>query len=139
MTHLARLRGRSVQVLKPSAGGSGPNRWQALIRIPASALRRQLKPVLGKAQSGFQYYWKAGGHSYRVRIHDADPSVMPTPTNPNPNARVGWVVRVSRGRRYMDPEGVFHPASKLRPRGRDFDEFLANETHIPIIPPVAFP
>jgi hypothetical protein len=39
----------------------------------------------------------------------------------------------------MDPEGVFHPARQLKPRSRDFDEFLANETHIPIIPPATFP
>jgi hypothetical protein len=110
-----------------------------LIRIPVAARKRQLRPVLGKSQIGVQYIWHAAGQTYRVRIHDPDPSVVPTPTNPNPNALVGWVVRIQRGRHYMDPEGVFHPARKVKPRSGYFDEFLANETHIPLIPPATFP
>jgi hypothetical protein len=52
---------------------------------------------------------------------------------------VGWVVRISRGRHFMDPSGLYHPRSKLNPRGPDFDELIVNETHIPIIPPARFP
>ncbi len=39
----------------------------------------------------------------------------------------------------MDARGVVHPARKVKPRSGDFDEFLANETHIPIVPPMSFP
>jgi hypothetical protein len=77
--------------------------------------------------------------TYRVRIHDPDPSVVPTPTNPTPNARISWVVRISRGKQYIDPSGDFHPLKKLVAGKPAFDEFLANETHIPIVPPAAFP
>ncbi len=98
-----------------------------------------LIPVPGKAQTGVEYEWKAAGKRFRVRIHDADPSVLPTPANPNPNALAGWVVRVGRGKEYMDPMGHFQPRSKFNPNGPYFDEFIVNETHIPIIPPTAYP
>src|SRR5437868_3975280 len=105
MTWQARLQGRSVQVLRPSRRGVGPKRWQTLIRIPGRAQRRNLFPIPGKSQKGVEYKWRAAGKTYRVRIHDPDPSVKPTTTNPAPNARVGWVVRISCGKRYLDPEG----------------------------------
>ena len=70
---------------------------------------------------------------------DPDPGVRPTPGNPHPNARVGWVVRIARGKHYMDPQGVFHPAGKVLPGSPLFDEFVANETHIPLTPPAEFP
>jgi hypothetical protein len=139
MTPQARLRGRSVQALRPSKDGTGPKRWHTLIRIPEGASRRDLTPVPGKCQEGVEYVWKAEGRTFRVRIHDPDPSVVPTATNPSPNALVGWVVRIKRGRHYMDPEGRFHPAGKLNPRSTEFDEFLGNETHIPILPPASYP
>lgn len=139
MTLRARLRGRTIQVLRPSKNGTGPRRWQNLIRIPVRARRRDLVPVPGKCSTGVEYQWKARGKRYRVRIHDEDPSVKPTPAIPLPNALVGWVVRVSRGREFADGEGVFHPRRKVRPRSPDFDEFIANATHIPIVPPTAYP
>lgn len=83
-----------------------------------------------------EYRWKAKGKTYKVRIHDADPSVLRTPGNPHPNALVGWVVRISRGRWYADPEGQFHPFRKVKPGSPYFDEWIANETHIPIQLPV---
>lgn len=139
MTYQARLWGRSVQVLKPSKGGMGPRRWQTLIRIPSNANRRKLLPIAGRAQQGFEYKWRAGGKTYRVRLHDADPSVVPGPANPAPNARMGWIVRIAKGKRYMDPTGTFHPAGAVMPGSASFDEFIANETHIPLIAPVSFP
>src|SRR5262245_57417703 len=101
--------------------------------------QERLTPVPGKCQEGVEYVWKAKGRTFRVRIHDPDPSVIPTATNPSPNALVGWVVRIKRGRHYMDSEGRFHPAGKLNPRSTEFDEFLGNETHIPILPPASYP
>lgn len=139
MTHQARLHGRSVQVLRPSKSGTGPKRWHTLIKIPKKAKRRKLKPIPGKSQKGFEYMWKAEGRTYRVRIHDADPSVVPTAANPYPNALAGWVVRIRRGKKYMDPEGFFHPAGKVSPKSPSFDELIANETHLPIVPPTTFP
>ena len=139
MTFLARLRGRVVQVLRPSKGGTGPKRWQRLILIPGRAKRRTLVPVVGKSQIGVEYKWKSGGATFRVRFHDPDPSIVPTPAVPHPNALKGWIVRVSRGKNYLDTSGRFHPRSKFKKGGPDFDEGIVNETHIPIVPPVAFP
>src|SRR6266446_10616124 len=102
MTHPARLRGRSVQVLRPSGAGGGPKRWHTLLRIPQKASRRKLTAIPGKSQKGFEYKWRAGGKTYRVRFHDADPSVSPSPAVPNPNAWAGWIVRIARGKKYMD-------------------------------------
>jgi hypothetical protein len=139
MNYQARLRGRSLQILRPSRGGGGPLRWQTLIRIPRTSARRLLRPVQGKAQAGVEYKWTAGGVACKVRIHDADPSVQPTPANPRPNALVGWVVRIGVGKLYMDDEGRLHPRGRVRPRSHLFDEIIANATHIPIVPPASFP
>jgi hypothetical protein len=95
--------------------------------------------VAGKSQVGVEYRWNAGGKTFKVRIHDPDPSITPTSTNPTPNALVGWIVRICRGREYMDPNGQFHPRREVKPGSPDFDEFIANETHIPILPPLVFP
>src|SRR5713101_5572897 len=119
MTYKARLRGRSVQVLRPSKGGTGPRRWQTLIRVPVAARRRNLRPVAGKSQRGVEYLWLSEGKMFKVRIHDPDPSVGPTATNPVPNALIGWVVRISRGKQFMDDRGVFHPRGKVSPRSQE--------------------
>jgi hypothetical protein len=139
MTHQARLHGRTVQVLRPSKGGTGPPRWQKLIRIPMWAIKRVLTPQVGMAQMGVEYLWKAAGATYRVRMHDPDPSVRATPGNPHPNAFMGWVVRVSRSNHYFDPDGRLHHRSKFKQGSPRFDEFVVNETHIPLIPPRHFP
>jgi hypothetical protein len=110
-----------------------------LIRIPRNAKRRALVPVVGKSQQGYEYKWRGRGKMIRVRVHDADPSVRPTPAVPAPNARAGWVVRVSVGKRYRDASGRFYLARELNPRGPYFDEVAANETHIPLTPPAVFP
>jgi hypothetical protein len=98
-----------------------------------------LVAIPGKSQTGVEYKWQTQAGTFRVRIHDPDPSVGPSPVVPNPNALVGWVVRISCGKRYMDPQGRLHPARKVRPRSPHFDEVIANETHIPIAPPPTFP
>lgn len=128
-----------MQVLRSRRSGSGPRRWQTLIRIPPAASRRKLLPVPGKAREGFEYKWRSGGRTYRVRFYDPDPSVVPTATNPVPNASAGWVVRIARGKRYMDSQGTLHPASAVVPGSPLFDEFIANETHIPLVRPARFP
>jgi hypothetical protein len=102
-------------------------------------MRRILHPVAGKVQTGVEYKWWAKGKKYRVRIHDPDPSVLPTPPNPRPNARAGWVARIMRVKEYMDPEGNLHPQRNVKPSSPAFDELIANETHIPILRPLNFP
>ena len=139
MTDVARLFGRSIQVLKPSRGGTGPRRWQTLVRIARHARKRNLVPVRGKVEVGVEYKWITGGRTLRVRIHGPDSSVVPTARVPNPNALAGWVVRIARGKRYMDAQGRLHPAGVVNPASRLFYEVLANETHIPIVPPAFFP
>jgi hypothetical protein len=109
------------------------------MRIPKEASRRDLMPIPGKSQEGVEYKWNARGRTFRVRNHDPDPGVMPTVAVPDPNARVGWVVRVSLGKRYMDPLGRLQPASRVRPGSPHFDEIIANETHIPVTPPASYP
>jgi len=126
-------------VLRASLGGAGPLRWHTLIRIPPRAKRRILSPVEGKAQEGVEYRWRAEGRTIKVRIHDRHPSVTAAEAVPVPNALVGWVVRVRRGKRYTDAEGRYHPWGELNPKSSLFNESLANATHIPIDPPTEFP
>jgi hypothetical protein len=98
-----------------------------------------LIPVPGKAQTGVEYAWDFQGKKVRVRIHDPDPSVVPTPSNPRSNAMIGWVVRISIGKHFMDAQGRMHQRGKVRPRSHLFDEGIANETHVPIVPPTSYP
>jgi hypothetical protein len=98
-----------------------------------------LRPVVGKSQQGVEYRWKFRGQTHRVRIHDRDPSVKPTALVPHPNALVGWIVRISRSKDFMDAEGRFHHRSAFRPNNPSFDEVVVNETHVPIVPPATYP
>lgn len=59
---------------------------------------RELYPVQGGATEGFEFKWVQNGQTYRVRVHNVDPSAPV-----GSNAYNGWVVRVQRGRRYFDP------------------------------------
>lgn len=99
-------------------------------RIPKHAEKRVLHPVEGGAQRGFEYKWKEDGKTWRVRVHDPDPSA-PAGSNASEN----WTVRVQRGREFMDENGVFHKQNKMNPRSPHYDEKVANDTHIPIKTP----
>ena len=104
---------------------------EILDRIPNEAVLRELYPVQGGATEGFEFKWVQDGQTYRVRVHNADPSA-PVGTN----AYNGWVVRVQRGRRYFDPTiNDFREAKYFNPNGPDFDEVIVNDTHIPIMNP----
>ena len=59
---------------------------------------RELYPVQGGATEGFEFKWVQNGQTYRVRVHNVDPSAPV-----GSNAYNGWVVRVQRGRRYLIP------------------------------------
>lgn len=82
----------------------------------------------GGATEGFEFKWIQDGQTYRVRVHNPDPSA-PIGTNAYNN----WVVRVQRGRQYYDYTiDDFQPAKFTNPNGDFFDESIMNNTHIPI-------
>ena len=92
---------------------------------------RELYPVQGGATEGFEFKWVQNGQTYRVRVHNVDPSAPV-----GSNAYNGWVVRVQRGRRYFDPTiNDFREAKYFNPNGSDYDEVIINDTHIPILDP----
>ena len=92
---------------------------------------RELYPVQGGATEGFEFKWVQNGQTYRVRVHNVDPSAPV-----GSNAYNGWVVRVQRGRRYFDPTiNDFREAKYFNPNGPDYDEVIINDTHIPILDP----
>ena len=109
----------------------GSNVDQILDRIPGEAVLRELYPVQGGATEGFEFKWVQNGQTYRVRVHNVDPSAPV-----GSNAYNGWVVRVQRGRRYFDPTiNDFREAKYFNPNGPDYDEVIINDTHIPILDP----
>ena len=109
--------------------GSSVN--EILTRIPDEAVSRKLHPVEGGATEGVEYKWVHDGQTYRVRIHNADPSAPK-----GSNASQGWIVRVQRGRQYFDYTiNDFQPAKFTNPNGDFFDETIMNNTHIPILDP----
>lgn len=100
-------------------------------RIPSDAVRRELKPVEGGATKGFEYKWVQDNQTYRVRVHNSDPSAPV-----GSNAYNGWVVRIQRGRQYYDYTiNDFREAKYTNPKGDFFDEEIMNNTHIPITEP----
>jgi len=110
------------------SGLNGSNVDDILDRIPDDAVLRELTPVNGGATEGFEFKWMQDGQTYRVRVHNPDPSA-PIGTNAHNN----WVVRVQRGRQYYDYTiDDFQPARFTNPNGDFFDESIMNNTHIPI-------
>ncbi|MBQ6229641.1 MAG: hypothetical protein IJJ74_00805 [Eubacterium sp.] len=99
-----------------------------LDRIPDEAVLRELRPVQGGATEGFEFKWTENGQTYRVRVHNSDPSAPV-----GSNAYNGWVVRVQRGKKYYDPTiNDYREAKYFNPNGPFFDETIVNNTHIPI-------
>jgi hypothetical protein len=104
---------------------------EVLKRIPEDATMRELIPVEGGATERYEFMWTRDGQTYRVRIHNEDPSAPV-----GSNAANGWVTRVRRGRQYYDYTiDVFQPARFTNPSGPYFDENIMNNTHIPVINP----
>ena len=104
---------------------------EILDRTPDEAVLRELYPVQGGATEGFEFKWVQNGQTYRVRVHNVDPSAPV-----GSNAYNGWVVRAQRGRRYFDPTiNDFREAKYFNPNGPDYDEVIINDTHIPILDP----
>ncbi len=99
-----------------------------LDRIPDEAVLRDLKPVEGGATEGFEFKWVSNEQTYRVRVHNADPSAPK-----ESNANNGWIVRIQRGRQFFDPTiNDFREARYFNNNGPYFDETIVNNTHIPI-------
>lgn len=100
-----------------------------LSRIPSNATRRELIPIKGKVEQGFEYKWvdPQSGQTWRVRVHGPDPSAPA-----GSNAINGWIVRVQKGKQYMDHNGTFHPPGISKPDSPFYNETLINDTHIPI-------
>lgn len=104
---------------------------EILDRIPDEAVLRELYPVQGGATEEFEFKWVQNGQTYRVRVHNVDPSAPV-----GSNAYNGWVVRAQRGRRYFDPTiNDFREVKYFNPNGPDYDEVIINDTHIPILDP----
>jgi hypothetical protein len=108
-------------------GLAGKSIPEILARIPSNAQVRELTPVEGASQAGREYKWNDGTSTWRVRIHDPDPSA-PQGTN----AHDGWVVRVQRGKQYMDSDGNFFHAQSHNPKSPNYNPDAANATHIPV-------
>lgn len=77
-------------------------------------------------QEGFEYKFVENGETIRVRVHGSDQSA-PIRTNAYDN----WVVRVQKGKKYMDSSGTFHPPGISNPNSEFYDEILIDDTHIP--------
>ena len=104
---------------------------EILDRIPDNATLRKLYPIEGGSTDGFEFKWKQNGQTYRVRLHNADPSAPL-----GSNAANGWIVRIQKGRQYYDPTiDNFQPAKYTNPSGPFLDEKIINNTHIPIKDP----
>lgn len=115
-----------------AAGGrfQGTTARQIMADIPEHARARRLTPVAGKVTEGIEYKWVENGATWRVRIHGPDASAPVGSNSVN-----GWIVRVQRGSKYMDPNGNFHPRGITNPNSPHFNESLANTTHMPIETP----
>ena len=109
---------------KDFTGGDIVKTW---VKSAATSFAMQ-SVVGGKSSSKTETSY---GQTYRVRVHNVDPSAPV-----GSNAYNGWVVRVQRGRRYFDPTiNDFREAKYFNPNGPDYDEVIINDTHIPILDP----
>lgn len=80
---------------------------------------------------GFEYSWAEEGQKYKVRVHGPDASAPA-----GSNASEGWIVRVQKGKRYLDPVSLeYQPQGISNVDSPYYSEELANSTHIPIITP----
>lgn len=101
---------------------------ELLKRIPAYAVKRVFKPNPNGIQEGYEYKWIYNNKTWRVEIHSSDPAAPI-----GNNAHNGWVFRVQKGKKRMDSAGNFHKASIFKKDSPNYDEDIANDSHIPII------
>jgi hypothetical protein len=88
----------------------------------------------GGAKEGIKYRWiSSDGKKWEVRIHSPD-SRAPMGSN----ARSRWVVRVQRGREYMDHNGIFYGDNVSNRNSPSYSPQTINDTHIPMKTPDFF-
>ncbi|MED1783467.1 polymorphic toxin type 30 domain-containing protein [Brevibacillus fortis] len=95
-------------------------------RVPAYAERRELIPVKGKVEAGFEYKWIQNEETWRVRVHGPDPTAIGS------NARNNWIVRVQKGKKSLDSNGNWHTGGIYKKESPYYSEEIINDTHIPI-------
>jgi hypothetical protein len=107
---------------------ASPN--EIVSRIPKDAKILPWKP--GRITQGMNFAWvDESGRNWEVRMHGPDINVQA-----GLNAASGWVLRVRRGREYMDGQGTFYrPESLFNQRSPYYNSTAANDTHIPIQQP----
>jgi len=110
--------------------GASPN--EIISRIPKDAMILPWKPDWGRIEVGMKFGWiDASGRGWEVRMHGPDPEA-PVGTN----AASGWVLRIQRGRKYMDATGAWYTENAItNPNSSKYDRSNANKTHIPIQAP----
>lgn len=86
------------------------------------------------ALEGREYTWHARGQKWTVRFHEADPNAPS-----GSNSASGWIVRIFRGKHSMDETGTFHPPGIFKASSPFYSPKLANDVHIPIRHPFAWP
>uniref|UniRef100_UPI00047C1EE6 polymorphic toxin type 30 domain-containing protein n=1 Tax=Fictibacillus gelatini TaxID=225985 RepID=UPI00047C1EE6 len=121
------ITGIEKKLVKEFSGDAGNTAANDIIsNIPSNAIKRDLTPT-DNIKEGVEYKWNDGGATWRVRIHSKDLSA------PNgSNASKGWIMRVQRGKWFMDSQGNWHKRNLLSPNSPFFDEKIADQTHIPI-------
>lgn len=112
------------------SGLEGTTIEDILSRIPKNAIRRELRPIEGGALEGFEYKWVQDNQTWRVRVHGPDKGAPK-----GSNASNGWIVRVQKGKQYMDSDGEFHPPGVSNLDSPFYNEKVINDTHIPISVP----
>jgi RHS repeat-associated protein len=115
-----------------------PSIREILSRLPASATVDGIfKPITGGSQIGTKFKWQvtnADGTTttYRLRLHDPDPS------HPGSNAANGWIYRVFQGQKPFDPTtNTFRPPGVTNENSSNYDANAANNTHIPMQTPTS--
>ncbi|MDQ0087490.1 uncharacterized protein YukE [Paenibacillus anaericanus] len=105
-------------------------------RIPADAKQIPWREVPGGAKEGVKFRWvDEEGKTWDVRAHSVDPTAPS-----GSNAANGWIYRVEvkqvnpKWKWTMDSKGNFHKENVLRENSPNYDESIANETHIPFTP-----
>jgi RHS repeat-associated protein len=127
-----RLRNRSIGDFSNIKGKSVPDILEA---VPPSAEKGHFNSsTTGGAQEGVKYKWTdSSGVKWEMRIHDPDPSAPI-----GSNASNGWIVRVKKGRNYMDHDGNFYHENIDHLSSPYYNPQAINDTHIPIKTPDFF-
>jgi RHS repeat-associated protein len=110
-----RLRSRPIGDFSNVKGKSVPDILEA---IPLNAEKVPFTPsTTGGATEGIKYRWQdTAGVKHEVRIHNQDPSA---PVGSNANS--GWIVRVKKGRKFMDHNGNFYGDNIRTPNSTSYN------------------